>query len=327
MGPSISWPGSRQRSAKLLLFQHNTMFGLLIAVAHRLAPKSWLSGFASRAEAIDDAIVATIVAASPCRTPACYGLSDGQPAPARFGSTTRVLGKPLSVIDSLDPGKPQRWRPRRGVHDTWSALDPRRRFWCCSARCSGCREPGLSGFSHQTGSELALGLPGLAAWQWAEGCRWLAGREGKVSAAMTIYRGVAVAGELGDGRQTKGLTQLPPAGLIPIRPQEAVEVDRGVLSLLPLGEVSRGRQPARRDGPRPAENDPLPSPNRPDRARCQPPRRPNCVGSRDRNRGSSRMCRRERPRRTWSGRNRLILAAAVPPARRRRTGPRARRSY
>ena len=31
--------------------------------------------------------------------------------------------------------------------------------------------------------ELAFGLPGLAAWQWVEGRRWLSGREDKASSA------------------------------------------------------------------------------------------------------------------------------------------------
>ena len=31
--------------------------------------------------------------------------------------------------------------------------------------------------------ELALGLPGLAAWQWVEGRRWLARRPDKASSA------------------------------------------------------------------------------------------------------------------------------------------------
>ena len=39
--------------------QHNSMFGVLIGWAHRLAPKSWMSGFTGRAETIDGAIVAT----------------------------------------------------------------------------------------------------------------------------------------------------------------------------------------------------------------------------------------------------------------------------
>ena len=42
-----------------VLVQHNSMFGVLIGWAHRLAPKSWMSGFTARAEAIDGAVVAT----------------------------------------------------------------------------------------------------------------------------------------------------------------------------------------------------------------------------------------------------------------------------
>ena len=45
--------------AIFIRIQHNSMFGVLVGWAHRLAPKSWMSGFAGRAEAIDEAIVAT----------------------------------------------------------------------------------------------------------------------------------------------------------------------------------------------------------------------------------------------------------------------------
>ena len=34
--------------------------------------------------------------------------------------------------------------------------------------------------------ELALGLPGLAAWQWVEGRRWLSRRAGKAGSALAM---------------------------------------------------------------------------------------------------------------------------------------------
>ena len=56
------------------------------------------------------------------------------------------------------------------------------------------------------------------------------------------------------GRQTQRLAQIGAAGLILARAQEAVEVDRGVLGLLPLGEMRCRRHRARADRPRPAND-------------------------------------------------------------------------
>src|SRR5579863_7379588 len=47
---------------------------------------------------------------------------------------------------------------------------------------------------------------------------------------------------LREGRQTERLAQLVPAGLVIVRAQETVEVDRGVLGFLPLAEMRRGGQ-------------------------------------------------------------------------------------
>ncbi len=63
------------------------------------------------------------------------------------------------------------------------------------------------------------------------------------------------------GGQAERLAQLRPAGLVIVRPQEAVEVDRGILGLLPLAQMHLGLQgcaasdsrPSPRPGQRPAD--------------------------------------------------------------------------
>jgi putative membrane protein len=163
--------------------QHNSMFGALAGWAHRLAPKSWLAGFAGRAEAVDETIVATY------RRPAAWSYSGllrlvGWASGAgEVWLTMQALGKPLSLIDSF----------------TLESL-------CAGVRGAafmvpgalGAQEGGLILFGALLGipanlalalaltkrvRELALGLPGLAAWQWVEGRRWLARREDKASSA------------------------------------------------------------------------------------------------------------------------------------------------
>jgi putative membrane protein len=166
-----------------VLIQHNRMFGLLIAVAHRLAPKSWLSGFASRAEAIDGAIVATYRRRFALSYSCLLRLAGWATGAGEVWLTMRVLGKPLSVVDSF-------------ILESISAGVRGAAFMVPGAL--GAQEGGLVLFGALLGlpanlalavsltkrvRELALGLPGLAAWQWAEGRRWLSRREDRARSA------------------------------------------------------------------------------------------------------------------------------------------------
>jgi putative membrane protein len=163
--------------------QHNSMFAVLIGWAHRLAPKSWMSGFAGRAEAIDEAIVATYRRRSALSYASLLRLFGWAIGAGEVWLATRVLGKPLSVIDSF-------------ILESLSIGVRGAAFMVPGAL--GAQEGGLVLFGALLGlpadlalavslakrvRELALGLPGLAAWQWVEGRRLLSRREGKASSA------------------------------------------------------------------------------------------------------------------------------------------------
>ena len=74
----------------------------------------------------------------------------------------------------LHPRKPQRRRPRRGVHGARSLGGSGRRPGPVRGAPRRAGGPGAGDFSHQAGSRAGDGLPGLAAWQWVEGRRFLA---------------------------------------------------------------------------------------------------------------------------------------------------------
>ncbi len=161
--------------------QHNSMFGILLDWAHRLAPKSWMSSFAGRAEAIDEAIVATYRRRSALSYSSLLRLVGWAIGAGEVWLATRVLGKPLSVIDSF-------------ILESLSTGVRGAAFMVPGAL--GAQEGGMVLFGALLGlpadlalavsltkrvRELALGLPGLAAWQWVEGRRLLARREGDAS--------------------------------------------------------------------------------------------------------------------------------------------------
>ncbi len=154
--------------------QHNGMFGILIDWAHRLAPKSWMSGFTGRAEAIDEAIVETYRRRSALLHSCLLRLLGWTSGAGEVWLTTRVLGHPLSVIDSFI---------------LESLISGVRGAAFMVPGALGAQEGGLVLFGALLGlppdlalavsltkrvRELALGLPGLAAWQWMEGRRLLA---------------------------------------------------------------------------------------------------------------------------------------------------------
>ena len=161
--------------------QHNSMFGVLVKWAHRLAPKSWMSGFAGRADAIDEAIVATYRRRSALSCSSLLRLCGWAMGTGEVWMATRVLGHPLSLIDSF-------------ILESLSTGVRGAAFMVPGAL--GAQEGGLVLFGALLGlpadlalavsltkrvRELALGLPGLAAWQWVEGRRLLARQEGKAS--------------------------------------------------------------------------------------------------------------------------------------------------
>ena len=166
-----------------ILIQHNSMFGVLVEWAHRLAPKNWLSGFAGRADAIDDAVVATYRRRLALSYSSLLRLIGWVTGVGEIWLAMWVFGKPLSLIDSF-------------ILESLSAGVRGAAFMVPGAL--GAQEGGLVLFGALLGvpadlalavslakrvRELALGLPGLAAWQWVEGRRLLSRREGKASSA------------------------------------------------------------------------------------------------------------------------------------------------
>jgi uncharacterized membrane protein YbhN (UPF0104 family) len=159
------------------------MFGVLIGWAHRLAPKSWMSGFAGRAEAIDEAVVATYRRRAALSASSLLRLIGWVTGVGETWLTMWALGNPLSLTDSF-------------ILESLSAGVRGAAFMVPGAL--GAQEGGLVLFGALIGipadlalavalakrvRELALGLPGLAAWQWVEGRRLLARPTDKASSA------------------------------------------------------------------------------------------------------------------------------------------------
>ena len=166
-----------------VLIQHNSMFGVLVEWAHRLAPKDWLSGFAGRAEAIDAAVVATYRRRFAVSYSSLLRLAGWIIGVGEVWLTMWALGKPLTVTDSF-------------ILESLSAGVRGAAFMVPGAL--GAQEGGLVLFGALVGvpadlalaisltkrvRELALGLPGLAVWQWVEGRRLLSRRESDPSSA------------------------------------------------------------------------------------------------------------------------------------------------
>ena len=163
--------------------QHNSMFGVLVTWAHRLAPKSGMSSFAGRADAIDEAIVATYRRRSALSYSSLLRLFGWAIGAGEVWLATRVLGKPLSLVNSF-------------ILESLSTGVRGAAFMVPGAL--GAQEGGMVLFGALLGlpadlalavsltkrvRELALGLPGLAAWQWVEGRRLLSRGESKTSSA------------------------------------------------------------------------------------------------------------------------------------------------
>jgi putative membrane protein len=167
--------------AIFIRIQHNSMFGVLVGWAHRLAPTSWMSGFSGRAEAIDEAVVTTYRRRAALSFSSLVRLVGWVTGVGEIWLTMWALGKPLSLTDSF-------------ILESLSAGVRGAAFMVPGAL--GAQEGGLVLFGALLGipadlalaislvkrvRELALGLPGLAAWQWVEGRRLLARRTDKAS--------------------------------------------------------------------------------------------------------------------------------------------------
>jgi putative membrane protein len=163
--------------------QHNSMFAVLIGWANRLAPKSWMSGFAGRAEAIDGAVVATYRRRLALSYSSLLRLIGWVSGVSEVWLTMWALGQPLSVIDAF-------------ILESLSAGVRGAAFMVPGAL--GAQEGGMVLFGALIGvppdlalaisltkrvRELALGLPGLAAWQWVEGHRFLARQTDQASSS------------------------------------------------------------------------------------------------------------------------------------------------
>ena len=167
--------------AIFIRIQHNSMFGVLVGWAHRLAPKSWMSGFTGRAEAIDGAVVATYRRRLALSYSCLLRLIGWMSGVSEIWLTMWALGKPLTVTDAF-------------ILESLSAGVRGAAFMVPGAL--GAQEGGLVLFGALVGvpadlalaisltkrvRELAIGLPGLAAWQWVEGRRFLARRTDQAS--------------------------------------------------------------------------------------------------------------------------------------------------
>jgi putative membrane protein len=152
-----------------VLVQHNSMFGIFARLARRVAPERWLSVFAGHASAIDDAVMATyrrrfsLLLAGALRLLGCL-VGAGE-----IWLVMYFLKRPLSLTDAL-------------ILESLSSGVRAAAFMVPGGL--GAQEGGTVLFGALFGvpadmalaislskrvRELALGLPGLVAWQWAEG--------------------------------------------------------------------------------------------------------------------------------------------------------------
>ena len=170
--------------AIFIRIQHMSMFGVLVGWAHRLAPASWMAGFSGRAEAIDGAVVTTYRRRAALSASSLLRLIGWVSGVGEIWLAMWALGKPLSLTDSF-------------ILESLSAGVRGAAFMVPGAL--GAQEGGLVLFGALIGipadlalaislvkrvRELALGLPGLAAWQWVEGRRLLARRTDKASSPL-----------------------------------------------------------------------------------------------------------------------------------------------
>jgi len=155
--------------AGFVLVQHNSMFGLFVRLARRVAPERWLSVFAGHASAIDDAVTATyrrrfsLLLAGALRLVGCI-VGAGEVWLVMY-----FLKRPLSVADalileSLSSGV------RAAAFMAPGGLGAQEAGMVLVGALFGLpADMALAVALSKRVRELALGLPGLAAWQWEEG--------------------------------------------------------------------------------------------------------------------------------------------------------------
>ena len=155
--------------AAFVLVQHNSMFGMFVHLARRVAPEKWLSVFAGHASAIDDAVMATYRRRSALFSAGLLRLAGWAAGAGETWLVMFFLMRPFSLTDAF-------------ILESLSSGVRAAAFMIPGAL--GALEGGIVVFGALFGlpadmalaislskrvRELALGLPGLIAWQWAEG--------------------------------------------------------------------------------------------------------------------------------------------------------------
>jgi putative membrane protein len=162
--------------AAFVTVQHRSMFEVFARLARRLVPETWLSGFEGGASAVDDAIVATYRRGFALLRANLLHLAGWAAGAGEIWLVMHFLGRPFALADAFVLESLS-----QGVHSA-AFLVP---------GALGAFEGGFVLFGALLGlpadialaislakrvRELALGLPGLIAWQWVEG-RYLMGRD------------------------------------------------------------------------------------------------------------------------------------------------------
>jgi len=151
-----------------LMVQHRGLFAAFAKLARRLLPERWLSGFAAKASAIDEAVVAgyrtgwVIVRANILRLIG-WGAGAGE-----IWLVMRGLGQPMGLLDafileSLSSGVRA---AAFMVPGAWGALEGG--FVLLGALFGLPADTALAISLSKRVRELALGLPGLFVWHWIE---------------------------------------------------------------------------------------------------------------------------------------------------------------
>jgi putative membrane protein len=155
--------------AAFVLIQHNSMFALFVHLARRVAPEKWLTVFAGHASAIDGAVMATYRRRSAFLGAGVLRLMGWVAGAGETWLVMYFLSRPFSVTDAF-------------ILESLSSGVRAAAFMVPGAL--GALEGGIVVFGALFGlpadvalaislskrvRELALGLPGLIAWQWAEG--------------------------------------------------------------------------------------------------------------------------------------------------------------
>jgi putative membrane protein len=155
--------------AVFVLVQRNSMFAQLVHLARRVAPEKWLSVFTEHASAIDDAVMNTYRRRLAFLCANVLRLAGWAAGVGETWLVMYFLSRPLSVTDAF-------------ILESLSSGVRAAAFMVPGAL--GALEGGIVVFGALFGlpadtalaislskrvRELALGLPGLVAWQWAEG--------------------------------------------------------------------------------------------------------------------------------------------------------------